>query len=401
MRRSKSRVASFGGQAALAFSTLLLAAATAAASDADIPAATAVPPTAERPCVSPEARAIPAQPCVLPAVPPTPGPLAPEKPAADAAGVPPDPESLLRLARTEVSALGPLSIGTPDAGLLVNPVPMPDGPLWTIRNREECYGTSETLAFVATAIGSVEKRYPGSPRVVIGDISRRDGGRLNRHRSHQAGRDADVGFYYRAGESSGFRVARKNDLDLPRSWALVRAFLTETDVDRIFVDRSLQRLLYAEALAEGEDREWLDDVFGRGGEDRKGIIQHEKRHKDHFHVRFFNPLAQERARIVYATLVEAGSVPPPVVKHRVRRGETLGHLAARYGTTASAIRAANGLRGTRLRAGRAYLIPVRRVPADTGPIVVPPRRLPPEATHAADAMAHMGQAEGSGTAAAR
>jgi penicillin-insensitive murein endopeptidase len=220
---------------------------------------------------------------------------------------------------------------------------------------------------------------------VIGDISRPVGGRLNRHRSHQAGRDVDLGFYYSRGECGEFKVARQGDLDLPRTWALVRALLTETDVERIFLDRSVQRLLYARALEEGEDRDWLDDVFGRlGDEDRKGVIQHVRKHKNHLHVRFFNPVAQERARVVYPTLVETGSVPPPMVKHRVRRGETLGHLAARYGASVSAIRAANGLRGNRLRAGRGYLIPIRRVPVDSGPIAIPPRRLPPTPTQAVD-----------------
>ncbi len=310
---------------------------------------------------------------------------APDAPTATVSTAPVlDRESLLVLAQRDVSALGPLSIGTPDAGLLVNPLPMPTGTLWTIRNPAESYATAETIDFIRTAIEDVEKRYPGSPPIVIGDISRRDGGRLNRHRSHQAGRDVDLGFYYSRGECDEFRVARKGDLDLPRTWALVKALLTETDADRIFLDRLLQRVLYAEAVAEGEDRDWLDDIFGRLGEDRKGIIQHEKRHKNHLHVRFFNRLAQERARLVYPMLVETGSVPPPVVKHRVRSGETLGAIAQRYGTSTSAIRAANGLRSTMLRAGRSYRIPIRRVPDDNGPIVVPPRRLPPAPTHAVD-----------------
>jgi penicillin-insensitive murein endopeptidase len=55
-------------------------------------------------------------------------------------------------------------------------------------------------------------------------------------------------------------------------------------------------------------------------------------------------------------------------------------LARRYGTSVNAIRAANGLRSSRLRAGRSYTIPIRRVPPDSGPFVVPPRRLPPEMT---------------------
>jgi murein endopeptidase len=287
-----------------------------------------------------------------------------------------DAEALLVTAQRDPAALGPLSIGTPDAGLLVNPVPFPDGALWTVRDPREAWGTEETIAFIVAAIEAVEARHPGSPRVVIGDLSNPSGGRLNRHKSHQAGRDADIGFYYLRGEAGSFFTARKKDLDLPRTWAFVRALIAETDVDRIFVDRSLISVLHAHAVAEGEDQGWLADVFGRSG--GKGIIQHERRHKDHFHVRFFNPRAQERGRVAYPVLVETGAAPPPMVKHRVRPGETLGSLARRYGTSVSAIRAANGLRSSRLRAGRSYTIPIRRTPPDTGPVVVPPRRLPPD-----------------------
>ena len=217
---------------------------------------------------------------------------------------------LLTLAQKDVAALGPLSIGTPDAGLLVNPLPMPEGPLWTIRNPLETWGTQETIDFVTAAITSVNERFPDTPRVVIGDMSRPDGGRLNRHKSHQVGRDVDVGFYYEAGEADDFQQVRRGQLDLPRTWALVRAILTDTDVDRIFVDRSLISVLYRYAREEeGEDIEWLDDVFGRG--ERKGIIQHERRHKDHLHVRFFNGVAQEKGRIVYPVLVESGRRRPP------------------------------------------------------------------------------------------
>ncbi|HSD25939.1 MAG TPA: penicillin-insensitive murein endopeptidase [Vicinamibacteria bacterium] len=293
----------------------------------------------------------------------------------DLAGFPRETEELLVAGQRDPAALGPLSIGTPDAGLLLNPVPFPEGSFWTVRDPRESWGTDETIGYVVTAIESVEARYPGSPRVVIGDLSNPNGGRLNRHRSHQTGRDADIGFYYRRGEVDTFVTARRKDLDLPRTWALVRALLTDTDVDRIFVDRSIISVLYAHALKEGEDRGWLDDVFGRSGD--KGLIQHVRRHKDHLHVRFYNPRAQEQGRIAYPVLVETGAAPPPTVKHRVRRGETLGGLARRYGTSVSAIRAANGLRGTRLRAGRSYTIPIRRVPPDEGPVVVPPRRRPP------------------------
>ena len=87
-----------------------------------------------------------------------------------------------------------------------------------------------------------------------------------------------------------------------------------------------------------------------------------------------------------------------MVKHRVRRGETLGSLARRYGTSVNAIRAANGLRSSRLRAGRSYTIPIRRTPPDDGSVVVPPRRLPPEMLASVVAASPPGAAGGAGTA---
>src|SRR4029077_20908376 len=116
-----------------------------------------------------------------------------------------------------------------------------------------------------SAVEAVEKHLPGSPPLVIGDISRADGGRLDRHKSHQAGRDADMGFYYLTGAASDLRPPRKGELDLARTWALLRALVTETDVEHVFVDRSIQRLLYDYALGQGEDQEWLDNLFGRRG----------------------------------------------------------------------------------------------------------------------------------------
>ena len=104
-----------------------------------------------------------------------------------------------------------------------------------------------------------------------------------------------------------------------------------------------------------------------------------KNHRNHYHVRFYNPIAQELGRRVHPILVELKLVDPPVytVRHVVRPGQTLGQLAARYGTSVRAIKAANGLSGTMLRAGRAYRIPVRAAAPPSVPVVVPYRLLPP------------------------
>jgi penicillin-insensitive murein endopeptidase len=289
----------------------------------------------------------------------------------------PNREGLQILIQLDPRALGPLSIGSPNGGLLFNPQPMPEGDLWTIRNPDETWATTETIGFVIRAIETVEKQFPGSPRIVVGDMSRPDGGRLNWHASHQVGRDVDVGFYHRS-EVEDFLRARRRNLDIPRTWAFFRALVTETDVNRIFVDRYIQRYLYSHALAIGEDQAWLDELFGRHTGGKDAIIQHVRRHRDHLHVRFHNARAQEWGRIAYPLLVKAGLAPGPTVTHRVRSGETLSHLSRRYGTSTASIRRANGLRSSMIRAGRRYVIPIRKIPSEAEPVVVPPRLLPPE-----------------------
>ena len=73
-------------------------------------------------------------------------------------------------------------------------------------------------------------------------------------------------------------------------------------------------------------------------------------------------------------------MPPPVytVSHVVRSGQTLGQLAAQYGTSVRAIQQANGLPSTQIRVGRVLQIPRRGAPAPVSePLVVPRRLLPP------------------------
>jgi len=45
-------------------------------------------------------------------------------------------------------------------------------------------------------------------------------------------------------------------------------------------------------------------------------------------------------------------------RHKIRNGESLGQIAKRYHTTVSALKAANGVNGTSIRAGKHLLVPV-------------------------------------------
>ncbi len=285
-----------------------------------------------------------------------------------------------RLTRDPAS-LGPISIGATNAGLLLYGVPMPKGERWRVIEPGGAFGTQETVDALVHCIDAVNERFPGTAPMWIGHISARGGGHLSPHKSHQAGRDVDLGYYYQGGGKWYARATAAN-LDRARTWALVRTLITDTDVELILIDTSIQKLLREHALGIGEDAGWISRVFQVGGTDRSPMIRHAKGHATHLHVRFFSPVARELGRRAYPLLVQKGLVKPPAafVMHKAKRGQTLGSLANRYGTTVRAIQEANGLRSTRIQIGRTYRIPrpgAVAVPVVTAPVTVPPRRLPP------------------------
>lgn len=291
-----------------------------------------------------------------------------------------DDEELLKRIETDPASLGSLSIGGPGGGRLFNAVALEANSRWTIAPNAASWGTAETLEALQTAIDTVHELFPDTPPIYIGDISSRDGGRLKRHESHQCGRDVDVGFYYASGAGRWFAPGTAANLDLPRNWALVRALVVRTDVESILLDTRIQKALYNYAKSIAEDQDWLDRIFGFVKGSRSAVIKHVTGHHTHYHVRFFSPVAQELGRRAHPLLVQLQLLDPPVrtVRHRVRKGETIGHLAAHYGTSVEAIMRANGLRTHRLRARRTYRVPVRGAFAPSGPVMIRHRILPPQ-----------------------
>ncbi len=296
-------------------------------------------------------------------------------------------EQIEQALRDDPASLGPMSIGSPNGGRLVNGVRMPESDRWEIIGAPHVWGTQETIDALTHCIEQVNEQFPtGTHPLYIGHISSEHGGHLTPHRSHQAGRDVDVSYYY-VGDHRWFAAANAKNLDRARTWAFVRALITETDVELILINASIQRLLREHAESIGEDPAWLDNVF-RGGGGHRALIRHASGHGTHIHVRFFSPVARETARRAAPAMIELKLVEPPqvFVWYRARQGDTLGKLARRYGTTVQAIQRANGLRSTVIIAKKSYRIPQpgARAP-QPGPISIPERRLPPPGTPAAQA----------------
>ncbi len=178
-----------------------------------------------------------------------------------------------------------------DKGVLRGGVQLPPGRHYHIKWEAGAWGTVSSIRSIQTAISAYKKRMPGGPKVHVGDISKRSGGKFPPHASHQHGRDVDVGYVLKGehADQTRFRAANKQNLDIPRTWRLIKSFIDTDEVVYVFVDYKLQKLLYEYARDKrGASEELLDELFQypRGRRRSHGLIRHWKGHINHFHVRF-------------------------------------------------------------------------------------------------------------------
>lgn len=181
----------------------------------------------------------------------------------------------------------PQSRGRANRGILVNGMPMPEGPHWIVRNPAESWGTPDTVRELMLGFHHVAELLPGGKRVLVGDISLPNGGRMPPHRSHRSGRDVDATYYCTEGPcEERFYDARGPELDVARQWHLFRYWIERGTVSYIFVHRAIQAALYDYARWSGEDPAYLDEIFEFPNGGRRAIIRDIPGHDDHFHVRF-------------------------------------------------------------------------------------------------------------------
>lgn len=197
--------------------------------------------------------------------------------------------------KDDPKSLGPVSTGRPNRGFLYNGVQLPDdGVRFRLEEPENSYGTAETIAGLSAAVEEVHRLFPETKPLSVGHISRAGGGWLRPHKSHQNGRDVDVGFYY-SDASRWYRTASAENLDVARTWALLSAMERAAGLEYVFVDRSLHDLLRQHAEAIGEPAAFIEYMFDGPMPVRGPIIRHARGHQTHLHVRFASPIAVENA----------------------------------------------------------------------------------------------------------
>lgn len=190
---------------------------------------------------------------------------------------------ILAALRGEGGPLGAASIGSPARGSLLFGVELSASE--TIeRAGKYPYGTASVVAAIERAVREVNRCFPGAHKLAVGDLSRRRGGWLLPHRSHQSGLDADLGFYYRSGPAWYVRPTVET-LDAPRTWRLLRALWGGGNVEVVFLDLRLQRLLHAYATTLNEPGLDLDAIFDLNNKKNRWL-RHEYGHHTHMHVRF-------------------------------------------------------------------------------------------------------------------
>ncbi len=191
------------------------------------------------------------------------------------------------------------SVGSVTAGKLINPTRLRNTKFIKLRFPKNAWGTHRLVSMLDACSRHVRKMHRRSHRLVVGDLSRKKGGRFPPHAGHQNGREADVGFYMRSGRplKGLWRVGNK-DLDLPRNLTFVDCILRSGHVHVLFLDRGLQAGLYRTAKKRGWSKARLHRTFSypRPKHVRVGQIQHRGGHDNHLHIRIRCAKHERRCR---------------------------------------------------------------------------------------------------------
>lgn len=217
-----------------------------------------------------------------------------------------DRSGLLALVRAEPKRLGSMSVGNANRGSLYNGVQMPESPHWRLVDPDRSWATQETVDGLTLAIHAVVREHPHAPELALGDMSKPRGGYFRPHRSHQSGRDVDVGYYYLGGPT-WYKTADAATLDRKLTWSLVKALLTQGSVEYLFIDNSVQQLLEEYALEVEPDRAWVQELFHPPAK-HESVLRHVAGHKTHMHVRFFSDQACETSKRAYPLLARFGKI---------------------------------------------------------------------------------------------
>ncbi|HVH46345.1 MAG TPA: penicillin-insensitive murein endopeptidase [Labilithrix sp.] len=200
------------------------------------------------------------------------------------------------------------SIGSPTEGHLIGGAHLNESPYVRIvpayAAGDARWGLEPLVGLIDHAARAVRKQYSDAV-LSVGHLSRSGGGEIDRHASHESGRDADIGFYVKNQQGKSIYadhfVAFKGDgtastwpgaqFDDSKNWAFIAAIAGDAQarVTHIFVASPLRtRLLqYAEKIgAPHAIRVRASELMAQP----RGALPHD----DHFHVRIGCPAGMDK-----------------------------------------------------------------------------------------------------------
>lgn len=194
-----------------------------------------------------------------------------------------------------------LSVGYPNDGWQIRAKRLRQSRYLRIKrdSRKNSYGHPALVLMLERSARAIARTVPGSV-MLVGDLSRKGGGPLAGHHSHQSGRDADVSYYMRDARGRLFvpkhfihfdAEGKATDgsgvtFDTRRNWLLVRTWLRDrrAGIAHIFIADWLRKRLLDYARRDKQSKRYEIEAATL-------MMQPEnaENHDDHFHVRIACP----------------------------------------------------------------------------------------------------------------
>jgi len=201
---------------------------------------------------------------------------------------------------------------------------------------EDSYTTPEVALSLYAVNSLVRRLHPGGPDLMVLDISQDGGGKFKPHKTHQNGGDVDLRYYIKGVPPNDHekRFVHPSKLDLKRMWAFLKILKRYELAEVIFIDLSLQKVLYQYGLSKLKMSKRELGVYLSYPRKSKGgaLVKHVSNHYHHLHVRFNLGSSHEWWPLA---LKEADELQTEYLRHRtgyfehvVQSGETLGAIAA-------------------------------------------------------------------------
>ncbi len=194
------------------------------------------------------------------------------------------------------------SVGYPGDGKCEGTMPMVDGPGRELKHTPwKGWATETTVATLDLVLREWARRFPSEQPILVGNMSAREGGRLEPHSSHQSGRDVDLSYpqIWDRKEELNWRTMNGDNLHRELTWSLLELLRETEAIEAIFIDSKLQKLLYDYAVStnrytKDELAAWME--YPKPPGTGKPLIQHVRGHEDHIHVRFKCTAAEGRCK---------------------------------------------------------------------------------------------------------